>query len=132
MTTLNEAKEAITDRFVTLWGSTSPFTFDNEAFTKPPTWVRLVVRHTGSNQETLGRVLNRKYNRQGSIFIQVFTPIDQGTQQADNLAQTARDIFEGVSFNGIYANDAIIREVGPEGDWYQINVEILFFYEGIK
>ena len=134
MTTINEARQAIYARFISQWGTQTEFTFDNEPFTEPVSdpWVRLAVRNTDGGQETLGQSGNRRYTRDASIFVQVFTLIDTGTQEADTLARIARNIFEGERFSGVFANDGTIREIGPDGKWYQTNVEIAFFYDEIK
>ena len=137
MTTLSEAKEAIYLAFETAWTPTGvAFTFDNEEFDPPESvaWARLSVRHTASSQETLGKVGNRKFARLGSVFVQVFTPIDQGTAQADSLATTARETFEGVSLVGttVRFQDVVVRETGPEGKWYQTLVEANFEYDEIR
>ena len=135
MTTLNESRAAIYDRFIADWGSTTPFVFDNEQFEKEPIdtpWVRLVVRNITGTQETLGRKTNRRYNRQGLIIGSVYTPSNQGTAEADDLATQFRSIFEGEKFSGVYVNNANLREVGNDGEWFQINIDIFFFYEEIK
>jgi hypothetical protein len=138
MTTLGQARERIYESFVTDWGATSAFTFDNEEF-DPPTgtpWVRLAVRHTASNQETLGGIGQRKYERIGSVFVQCFTPLDSGVASADNLASIARAVFEGKTLapagEAIHFFDVVVREVGPDGAWYQINVEAFFTYHETK
>lgn len=134
MSSINEAREAIYSRFNTEWAARTEFTFDNERFDAPVngSWVRLVVRNIVSNQETLGRMGNRKFNRQGSIICQVFVDSNTGLQNSDTLTEAIRTIFEGVSFNGVYANDCVIREIGPDGKWFQTNVETFFFYDDIK
>ncbi len=139
MVTLVDARETMYQKFVDDWGATSPFTFDNEDY-KPAAdtaWVRVAVRHNSSSLEAIGGTGAggfNKFMRSGRVFIQVFTPIDQGTNEADTLAQAARAIFEGVtlSSNAIRFNNVIIREIGPDGSWYKINVECLFDYDERK
>ena len=135
MTTLNEARGRIYQDFVTAWGSTSPFTFDNEAFNQPSgPWVRLTVRHNASQQESLGPINRRKFERGGSVFIQCFTPLDSGAASADNLASVARAAFEGRTLTpeNIRFTEVIVREIGPSEEWYQVNVEALFTYTETK
>ena len=93
-----------------------------------------MVRHDGSSLEAIGGVGNNKYERTGRATIQVFTPLNQGTEEADTLAQTARAIFEGItlSSNAIRFNNAVVREIGPDDGWYQINVEAFFQYNERK
>lgn len=137
MTTLNEAKEAIYERFVSLYTGvpSDRITFDNEEFeagdgTDP--WVRLAVRGIIRNQDTLGRKTNRRFRALASTFVQVYTEANIGVQQSDVLAQEAGDIFEGESFSGLDFRSAIIQETGPDGKWYQSVVEIEFNYDEIK
>ena len=136
--TLNQATERIYQTFQTDWGTTSVFTFDNEEFDPPEAgvdWVRLAVRHFDSNQETLGGVGNRKFLREGRIFVQCFTALDKGRAAADNLATIARNIFEGKTLGteSIRCTDSVVREIGPIDDgFYQVNVEIAFNYDEVK
>lgn len=136
MTDIVAAKEAIYKAFADAWGVTTKLTFDNEAFTPPANaaWVRLAVRHTASLQESLGRPGNRRFMRLGSVFVQVFTPIDKGVREADQLTKQAREIFEGKTLTGtsISFRNVTIREIGPDGKWYQANVEAEFGYDEIR
>ncbi|UFK26767.1 structural protein [Roseobacter phage RDJL6] len=135
MTTLSEAREAIYQQFVNAWGSETPFTFDNEDF-KPPKdepWVRLVVRHEGGEQETLGPVGNRKFARTGRVLIQVFAVEDAGTDRTDELLTLARNAFEGVTLAGttVRFHGVTVREVGsaPKEKWFQSIVDAPFEYD---
>lgn len=136
MTQLNEAKEAVYVRFVTMFtGVTSDrMAFDNEEFNQPETgdWVRLVVRSTARTQETLGQVGNRRFRATASVFVQVYTQVDTGVKQSDVLAKAAADVFDAVSFSGLDFQSAIVRETGPSGRWYQSVVEAEFDYDEIK
>ncbi len=139
MVSLVDARETIYERFRVQWGSTSPYTFDNEDYTPTPNvaWVRVAVRHNASRLELIGGPgiggVN-SFMRSGRVFIQVFAPINKGTREADTLAQTARAIFEGVtlSSNAIRFTNGVIREIGPDSSWYQINVECAFDYDERK
>ena len=105
-------------------------TFENEEYDKPVAtpWVRLSMRHFGGGQESLGDVGSRKFNREGSVFVQVFIPQDQGLSAADIIAQEAREIFEGKTLSGIRLFTAEIREVGLTDGYHLILVEIGFEY----
>ena len=136
MATLTQVRAYIYQRFVDLWDVYDvPFTFDNEVFDgrqRDTSWVRLAVRNSASNQETLGFVGNRKFNRKGIIICQVFTPADRGLKRNDEISARVREIFEATSFNGIYTLATTVREVGTNGFEFQSNVETEFFYEQIK
>ncbi len=136
MTTLNDARGAIYGAFETGWGSTSEFTFDNETF-KPPkgaSWARHVVRHAVRDQESLGGPGRRKFESSGSAITQCFGPLDKGVEGVDTLAEVAQGIFEGKTLlpEGIRFTSAVVTEIGPTEDWYQINVESFFTYTETK
>lgn len=136
MVTLAVAREAIYEKWATDWGATSPYVFDNEKFDSPSSaaWVRVAVRHQTSTLECIGGTGNNTYMRSGVVFVQVFTPVDQGTAEADSLSQAARAIFEGItlSSNAIRFNNVTIREIGADGSRYQINLECRFDYDERK
>ncbi len=136
MTTPNEAREAVYLRFTgTFVGVTADrIALDNEEFNEPETgnWVRLVVRHGGRAQETLGKPTNRRFRSEATVFVQVYTPTDVGMKTGDLLAKAAANIFEGVSFSGLDFREATVNESGPDGRWYQHLVEAVFDYEEIK
>lgn len=135
MTSINEAKEAVYSRFTTQWaaGSNLPFCFGNEAFDPPTTaWVRLVVRHTAGQQDTLGPEGGRRFRRLGNIIAQVFVPIDTGEQDADAYGREITGIFEGTSFDGVSCQAADYQEIGPDGKWFQANITVPLWAEETK
>lgn len=134
MTTINVAREAIYQRFVDEWDDETTYTFENESFDPEAEteWVRLVVRNTASQQETLGPATGREFLRRGSILIQVFTEFNKGTARADALCELLRTIFEGVTFSGIRCYNVLVRENGQDGKWNQSTVEVLFDYNQTK
>jgi len=129
------ARAAVYDRWVEQWGSTTHFTFageKSELAKGDEAWVRVSMRHTDSNQETLGPPGGRRFLRTGSVFLQIFIPVNTGLSDLDVLIQSARAIFEGVSFNGLRFFDAVARETGPDGKWESAVVECFFDYEETK
>ena len=134
MASINDAKILMYNAFTAGWSGRTPIAFDNEEFTQPDiSWVRVTVRNRVSNQETLGKRTNRKFLRLGAVFVQVFTPIDEGTAESDELAEAARNIFEGERLSGeVWFTNVETRETGSDGNMYQTLVEALFTYEQIK
>lgn len=135
MTTLVEAKLAINDRFIAAWEGKTPYTIDNEDFTEPEgeAWVRLTVRNIGGGGQTsLGKVGNRRFDRKGIISVSVFTPIEQGTSEGDELAEFAKDLFEATRFNGVTAKNGLVKEKGSDNTWFQHIMKVEFEYYEIK
>lgn len=130
-----EFVEAVYQRFRTQWGATTSFVhYEGHPFTEPGPdveWVRIAVRNTGGGQATLGEEGNRKYDRQVSVFVQVFTPVTGGVARGAILAQAARAIFEGVRLDPeAWFNDGVIEEqpVRDGAKSRQINVEVFGVY----
>ena len=137
MTTEVEAREAIYDRMIASWDTTlAVFTLAPKSFNPPAeaNWVRLSVTHNDSQQRSLAGPLtgSRKFVRIGEITMQVFTPIDDGMLPNDVVVRAGRTLFEGVRFDGIRTFDAVPNEIGPEGDYFQTNLDIAFDYEEQK
>ena len=134
MTTLNNARESIQDKFIVDWADKTAFTFEEEELNPPndEAWARLTVKNTESAQETLGPKKRRKYQRSGIIYIQVFTKARNGTLEGDELSTAARDIFEGEEFSGIIANNGLIGEPGGNTKWLMRLVSIDFLYYETK
>lgn len=135
MADINSARKLIYNRFINQWNDETPFGFDNEEFDPPDNspWVRLTVRNQVSNQSSLGKKSNRKFIREGSIIVQVFAPIEEGTSELDRLSELIRDMFEGERLSSdVWVNQTDIREVGPDGKFYQYNVESFINYEVVK
>lgn len=135
MTLLDEAREAVYQRFVDNWTAT-PFLFENEDSDDldggTVAWARLSVRETAGGQETLGPIGARKYRRRASAFVQVFTPVNAGMKAAGVLSAVARAIFEGTSFGGLDFNDARVSDTGPDDKWQQTLVEAVFDFTETK
>ena len=135
MTTLSQANEAVMTRFLTNWGTTTPVVLDNENPINQPTlpWVRAVIRGLENEQETLGTVGNRRFLRRAMLMIQVFTSLNIGSEAADLLVTTARNIFEGARFSGIWFFHGDVIPIGVTEDGvYQVNLEMKFNYEEVK
>ena len=132
-TTYDQANEAIAQQFATTWGTTG-FTFqlENEKYDPPDVnpWARLTVRHSGGTQDTLGGNGNRKFDRTGSAFVQIFVKSDGGTRQSKQLTQIVVDGFEGVTITGTSVTflDVIARETGVDRGWFQVTIEANFRY----
>lgn len=137
MTMIQPANTAIFQRFENvLTPLMVPFVFENETFSTPDggEYIRCSIRHATSTQSSQGGIGNRRFQRTGSAFAQVFTPENTGTDRNRELVQAIVAGFEGTRIVGttIRFNDVIPREVGPAGRFFQSVVEINFIYDEIK
>ena len=132
---INEAREALYQRWVDNWTGTGAgtFVFDNESAPSIDTaWERISFKNEESEQDTLGPVGSRQFLRQGLLDIRIFTPKDEGLQNADLLGEEARDIYEGASFNGLWTHGFLVREIGPGGNFWETQVIGNVFYREEK
>lgn len=137
MTVWREVQEALYERWRVEWAAATPYFFADE--TEPELsgyWCRVRVQHRPGQQETLGPKRKRKWARNGVVFISVRGPTGTGVGDRSDLAQQARDVFEGCGFSphNIQFNE------GDIGDDFEIEggrerevlVECPFSYEEIR
>jgi hypothetical protein len=89
---------------------------------------RVYIRHGDSEQGTLGAVGNRRFDRQGVVIVQIFTPFADGFTLDDTLVTVARNCFEGVTASGVWFRGVKAQEIGKSGGLYQTNVTANFEY----
>lgn len=133
MPTENEARESCMARIVANW--TGTFTLDNEKFDPPAgRWARFRVRNGDSEQETLGAVGNRRFNRKAVLRAEFFDDVDGGMAGLDEDVRAFRTLFEGVSFDELrFYGEVPGRELGPDGKGrYGVLAEAHFDYPEIK
>jgi hypothetical protein len=100
---------------------------------KDRAWARITTRHTSGSQRSLGEEDCRRFERRGLVSVQVFAPVGQrGLTLAHRLGTVAQDAFEGEQSEGVWFRDAVLREVGPDAHWYQVNVTAEFVYDVVK
>ena len=130
MSTFPEARIAITklvlDNFTGV--DVEKIQTPNDAFSPPEgeAWCRLTIREEDGAQETLGGTGSRKFARRGRIFFEIRTPLDQGTDPGDVLANEAKNVIEGKNLQptaDVWIFGATIRDQGTDGAWYVHVVE---------
>lgn len=133
-----QARDEILATFQEAWASTGvPVLYADRAQDVPDdgAWARISVQHQDGNQATLsGAVGQRRFRHTGTVFVQVFTPFDDGMVQNDELVMIAKDAFEGTvtSPGGVIFRRVRINEVGQDGQWFQTNVLASFEYDQIR
>lgn len=137
--TYNEAKDAIIAVFKTAWDTTNLVAiYENVKGATPTTedaWARVVMRHgtpfsAGSLSGALGV---QRFDRVGLFIVSIFIPNGEGLKQGYILGKTLADAFEGQDTpNAVWFRRASLNEIGPDGEWYQLNFIVEFEYEEIK
>lgn len=141
MTTIVDAKQIIYDHFLTQMailhsGMIVKIGNEDGPGGTDTTWVRIMARHIDRNQDSLGGVGARKFQQDGIIGVQIFSPLDAGSTPADTVAISVQTILEGKSLtsgaNAVRTNSAVPNEIGPTEDGYQVNVSTAFYYHETK
>ncbi len=132
--TPTEARKEIMKRYLSEFSGQFPVAIDNKKLEKPDgvKWVRLTILFNDGNQDSLGKVGNRKYVKRGLIFVQVFTPINKGTNTNDDLCNSSLNLFDGVRISDLWMYNGKINTIGPDGEFYQQNVVVEFEFENIR
>lgn len=100
----------------------------------PAPWARVTVRHNAGGQATLSRQAGlSRYNRTGTIYVNLFAMPGDGLRVLDPLTKMALDALEGKTTpSGIWLTQVRVRELGIVKGWYQVNVLANFSYDEIK
>lgn len=137
MSVWREVQEALYQRWAEGWADTTPFVFDDEKFDPPKApWVRFSVKRMPGGAGTLGRKGNRKMDRRGRLFIQLFVPPGDGVGDLSDLAEAAAALFENCRFE---PHDIRFGQVEPgesgdsdKGRWTSVTIDDPFDYEDIR
>lgn len=126
------ANKTIITTWATGWAASAaaavPFVLDNEVDSETDTgWVRVVTRERSARQETIGRN-RRNVRRDGTIYIQCFSPVAGGAAAGLELARIARSIIEGVTVDGVRMLVGSVRPADNDGKWWNVTVEVPFWY----
>lgn len=127
-----QAIEAIYQRFADAWTNGIPYHFENEGAESAGSWARVSIRHTTSQQLTMGSAPSRKFERRGVIMVQLWSPIDQGRAAMSALVADARTVFEGRTItaggSAINCYAAATQESPTDGAWFMCSVVIPIRY----
>lgn len=141
ISTITAGRDAIYGQFTTAWNAQTPpvptLFYDDKEFDIPDgntSWAFIMVRHTASNQATLGEVGSRRFRRRGMVTVQIRTPTGLGLSSNDIFSKIALDAFEGVETapDQVIFRNARIQEAGNDGAWFLTNVIADFEYDEVK
>lgn len=141
--TITQARDEMLGTLRTAWQASTisaelPLLYPDTADDTPPTsgaWGRVNVQHGSRGQATLSNESGRRrYRATGFITVQLFTPRGRGLTLTDQLIGVVLDAFDGVTTSPGHVTFARgrVREVGPDGQWFQTNVLVDFEYDEVK
>jgi hypothetical protein len=133
-----EVQERLYARWQEGWANTTPYAYANEPYNGDPEvpHVRFRVQQRPGGPGTLGRPGNRKMDRRGVVFAILREPPGKGVGTLSDLAEKAKNLFEGCSFapyNIRFQQGDVGDAIEVEGGrWWGVTVELPFDYEEIK
>ena len=87
-------------------------------------WARVTVKNAGSFISGIG---NKPCTRTtGIVFIQLFTPLNSGTNDLSILADKWSDHMQFYSVGHLEMLEASILDVGEDNGYYQYNVNVAY------
>lgn len=96
-------------------------------------FARVTIRHKANPQVTFRGPFQqkRRFTATGLVAVQVFTPVSRiGLALSEKLAIIAQSAFLGVTPNGVWFQNVVGKEIGPDGTgFYQWNVNATFSYD---
>ena len=109
---------------------------DNNPESLPDTklsWLRVTLRPGSGVQQTLGNVGSRKFERIGTLWIQIFTPLNMGMKASNYLADGLGFLEGGKTPQGItFTAVSPPSNIGNDGAWNQANVSADYSYYETK
>lgn len=144
--TFVEVKDDVCTLFNTAWQTITPTVPPVKWPGKPnynapgpgdSSWARVAMPGDSGSQSSLANAVGQiRYERNGPIIVQIFTPIAEDLD-ADELgrtyAQVVVDAFQGSSTSKqIWFRSIDLNIIGENGTFWQVNVVINFNYDQIK
>lgn len=130
-------QDAIETLFSTQWAVAAPtvtVAYDGDGFDpgQIPEFLRFAVREATDGIQASCGTTNVLFRYFGTVFIQIFTPNQNGPGRALELADLVTPIFRSKIVNGIHYGVPVVTRVGPSDAWYQVNVSCKFYREEIE
>ena len=126
--TYSEIEEYLQTFLATAWTATPVLAFDNvpQDVTQGEAWARFTIVPADAENRTIGP--NPAITKNGFAVLQVFTALNKGSREAQNIVDEYLTIMENQIFADTlytYAGEAI--RIGDDGNnWYQLNVQVPF------
>lgn len=101
----------------------------NRAFTTPTNakWLRPTVINLDVENTQAGGFWKR-YT--GLFVIDIFYPMGDDTLAQLTEAETIAALYENTAISGVNCLEALITTSEEESSWYNVQIEITFYYEG--
>jgi hypothetical protein len=96
-------------------------------------WVRVSVKHRAGDRTSLGRADGKgKHTLSGFVFVEIFTPRDDGLVSSDVLSAAFADTFRNPADGDIWYRSVAELEMGESDGWFKTDVVAEFEYDLIQ
>jgi hypothetical protein len=96
-------------------------------------WVRIMVKHGNGTRTSLGREDGKsKHTQSGFVFVEIYTPREDGLQNSDTLSAAFADSFRNPTDGDVWYRDVSETEIGEDGNWFRSDVVAEFQYDLIQ
>ena len=131
-----EARDVLSAMVKTAWDSAASgaaLLYDNDREQHPPKdaslWGRLHIQHDVGDRVTIGDGEAALFRDKGRLSVQLFAPPRFGTLAVETLAGDLLIALRAANPAGIRIHRVLVKDVGPDGTFYQMNVELAFQYD---
>lgn len=144
ITNLSDADEEMAELFRQAWEVEAGYKCDwpnhkSADHQEDETWARWALDYVAGDQTSFGKTGQRKFEKVGLIYIDVFTPLGMGLKNARDAAQVALFAYEGkrtpsdVWFRNVRIDsEGHGRGGGREKSWWTTTVVAEFIYEHLR
>ena len=110
-----------------------PVQYPNTEFTAPENspWIKFMIQHDPTEQITFPAPTTVRYRTYGRILAQVFTPLEEGTKEALELARVIEVAFRRVTVSGVRFETPSVLPIGRREGVYQVNVECEWWHDDV-
>lgn len=133
--TIDEAINTMIAVFRECWEPTGFLVkFPDSNFTAPTDQPYAVVSYQFSNNGKVSlsdHIGRRIYARSGTFYIQIFTPTNDAVKNGCELSQNVINTFENAHNDNLRFDNIYPVRVGQDGNFYQTNVLVNFYFEDI-
>lgn len=131
-----EARDYINKVFKDVWPLAYPVRWTDVPGDTPTgntVWARVIIRHADGRQSSLADDTGQKrWLREGTVFIQVFAPVGDGSAAGYDAAQLVVNAYQAAKHCNVWFRNVRMNEVGNSGSFEQINVLATFSYDDVR
>lgn len=144
ITNLSDADKEMAELFRQAWEVTAGYKTDwpnakTEDHAENEVWARWALDYVGGRQATMAAAGSRKFQKQGLIYITVYSPLGEGLENARDAAQVALFAYEGkrtpsdVWFRNVrIESEGHGQGTGKNKSWWTTLVVAEFIYEHLR